>query len=48
MERDSQSDDESALPSNNPTDQSEAAFHQDAHTNLEPWPEVSEAALQDG
>lgn len=48
VERDSQSDDESVLPSNTPTDQSEAFPHNDTHSNLEPRPEVSEAALQDG
>ncbi|XP_053089332.1 rho guanine nucleotide exchange factor 11 isoform X4 [Pangasianodon hypophthalmus] len=47
VERDPQSDDESALPSSTPTDQSEAFLHDDAHNNLEPRPEVSEAALQD-
>ncbi|KAK3546614.1 hypothetical protein QTP70_031227, partial [Hemibagrus guttatus] len=47
MERDSQSDDESALPSNTPTDQSETFLHDDAHSSLPPRPEVSEAALQD-
>ncbi|XP_060731096.1 rho guanine nucleotide exchange factor 11 isoform X1 [Tachysurus vachellii] len=47
MERDSQSDDESVLPPNTPGDQSEAFLHNDAHCNLAPRPEVSEAALQD-
>ncbi|XP_058250138.1 rho guanine nucleotide exchange factor 11 isoform X1 [Hemibagrus wyckioides] len=47
VERDSQSDDETALPSNTPTDQSETFLHDDAHSSLPPRPEVSEAALQD-
>lgn len=48
MERDSQSDDESALPNDTPTDQSEAFLQGDVPNNLELRPEVSEAALQDG
>lgn len=48
MDRDSQSDDESVLPSNSPNDQSRAFLHDHGHNNLEPRPEVSEAALQDG
>ncbi|TSN12193.1 Rho guanine nucleotide exchange factor 11 [Bagarius yarrelli] len=47
VERDLQSDDESALPSSTPTEQSEDPLRNDAHSNLEPRPEVSEAALQD-
>ncbi|XP_060767840.1 rho guanine nucleotide exchange factor 11 isoform X2 [Neoarius graeffei] len=47
MDRDSQSDDESVLPSNSPNDQSQAFLHDHGHNNLEPRPEVSEAALQD-
>ncbi|XP_053485613.1 rho guanine nucleotide exchange factor 11 isoform X4 [Ictalurus furcatus] len=47
VERTSQSDDESALPTDTPTDQSEAFVDDDAHNNLEARPEVSEAALED-
>ncbi|KAI5085247.1 rho guanine nucleotide exchange factor 11, partial [Silurus meridionalis] len=47
VEKESQSDDESALASNTPTNQSEAFLHQEAHNNLEPRPELSDAALQD-
>lgn len=48
VERTSQSDDESALPTDTPTDQSEAFVDDDAQNNLEARPEVSEAALEDG
>ncbi|XP_053537517.1 rho guanine nucleotide exchange factor 11 isoform X3 [Ictalurus punctatus] len=47
VERTSQSDDESALPTDTPTDQSEAFVDDDAQNNLEARPEVSEAALED-
>ncbi|XP_053349910.1 rho guanine nucleotide exchange factor 11 isoform X2 [Clarias gariepinus] len=46
VERDLQSDDENALVTDTPTDQSDSFLHDDTHNNLEPRPEVSEAALR--
>ncbi|XP_062850511.1 rho guanine nucleotide exchange factor 11 isoform X3 [Trichomycterus rosablanca] len=47
LERDSQSDDESALTSTTPTDQSGSFLHADAHGYLAAPSEVAEAALKD-